>query len=227
MSLQVVGAGVGRTGTLSLKTALEQLTGRPCYHMLEILTHPDHVAPWREAAEGGKVDWSGFLDSYGATSDFPACLFWPEILEANPDAVVVLSTRRDSEAWWDSASQTIFAMDASQVPPEMAEWFAMWQAVSSARFTADVTDKAAAIAAYDRHNAEVRASAPADRLVDWQARDGWKPLADALGVSVPDEPFPHLNTREEFPHVDANTSMAEALEQLNETIADTVKGTGV
>ena len=130
MELKVVGAGVGRTGTLSLKTGLEQLIGEPCYHMLEVITHPDHVAPWREAAEGGKVDWAKLLDGYGATSDFPACLFWPEILEANPDAVVVLSTRRSAEAWWDSASQTIFAIAGDQLPPEMADWFAMWTAVA-------------------------------------------------------------------------------------------------
>ncbi|HEY5026039.1 MAG TPA: sulfotransferase [Acidimicrobiales bacterium] len=215
MALKVVGAGVGRTGTLSLKTGLEQLTGQPCYHMLEILTHPDHVAPWHEAAEGGNVDWVALLDGYGATSDFPACLFWPEILEANPDAVVVLSTRRNSEAWWDSASQTIFAMDASQVPPEMADWFAMWRAVSSARFTPDVTDKAAAIAAYERHNAEVRASAPGSQFVDWQPGDGWEPLCKALGVAVPADPFPHLNTREDFPQINTDSNVAEALEQFN------------
>ena len=87
------GRASGRTGTLSLKTAFEQLLGQPCYHMLEVFGHPEHVAFWREAAEGGKVDWTGTLSDYGATSDFPACLFWQEILDANPDAVVVLSTR--------------------------------------------------------------------------------------------------------------------------------------
>src|ERR1700722_20019566 len=104
MGLKVVGAGVGRTGTLSLKTGLEELIGRPCYHMIEVFGHPDHVAVWREAAEGGKGDWAPFPEDHGATSDFPACLFWPEILEANPDAVVVLSTRRNAEAWWESAN---------------------------------------------------------------------------------------------------------------------------
>jgi hypothetical protein len=227
MELKVVGAGVGRTGTLSLKTGLEQLIGQPCYHMLEVFDHPEHVALWREAAEGGKVDWVKFLADYGATSDFPACLFWPEILEANPDAVVVLSTRRDAEAWWDSASQTIFAIAGGDLPPEMADWFEMWRAVASARFTSDWTDKDAAIAAYERHNAEARASVPADRLVDWQARDGWGPLAEALGVAVPDEPFPHLNTREDFPHVDANTSIADALETMNLGSADKADRTGV
>jgi hypothetical protein len=227
MELKVVGAGVGRTGTLSLKTGLEQLIGQPCYHMLEVFDHPEHVALWREAAEGGKVDWVKFLADYGATSDFPACLFWPEILEANPDAVVVLSTRCDAEAWWDSASQTIFAIAGGDLPPEMADWFEMWRAVASARFTSDWTDKDAAIAAYERHNAEARASVPADRLVDWQARDGWGPLAEALGVAVPDEPFPHLNTREDFPHVDANTSIADALETMNLGSADKADRTGV
>src|ERR1700722_16261598 len=137
MGLQVVGAGVGRTGTLSLKTGLEQLTGEPCYHMLETFTRPEHIATWREAAEGGKVDWTAFLDGFGSTSDFPACLFWPEIPDPTPDAVVVLSTRRNGEAWWESASQTIFAIDGSKLPPEMTEWFEMWRAVASARFTAN------------------------------------------------------------------------------------------
>jgi hypothetical protein len=212
MGLKVVGAGVGRTGTLSLKSGLEELIGRPCYHMIEVFSHPDHVAVWREAAEGGKVDWAAFLESYGSTSDFPACLFWPEILEANPDAVVVLSTRRNAEAWWESANATIFAIAAGDMPPEMEDWFGMWSAVASARFTADWTDKDAAITAYERHNAEVRASVPAVQLVDWQAADGWKPLCDALDVAVPAEPFPHLNTREDFPTVDKDTSVAEALE---------------
>jgi hypothetical protein len=223
MELKVVGAGVGRTGTLSLKTGLEELIGRPCYHMIEVFGHPDHVALWRAAAEGAPVDWAALLDSYGATSDFPACLFWPEILAANPGAVVVLSTRRSSEAWWESANQTIFAIAGADLPPEMADWFEMWRAVASARFTPDWTDKDAAIAAYERNNAEVRASVPADRLVDWQAADGWGPLCGALGMAVPATPFPHLNTREDFPHVDANTSVADALEKMNETIADTVK----
>jgi hypothetical protein len=212
MAIQVVGAGVGRTGTLSLKTALEQLVGKPCYHMLEVFAHPEHVTFWREAAEGGKVDWTGTLSEYGATSDFPACLFWQEILEANPEAVVVLSTRKDSQSWWESASQTIFAIDGSHLPPEMADWFEMWRSVATSRFTGDWTDEAAARGAYDRHNAEVRASAPADRLVDWKPGDGWGPLCEPLGVAVPSEAFPHLNTREEFPKVDEDTNIEEALE---------------
>ena len=190
MELQVVGAGVGRTGTLSLKTGLEQLTGSPCYHMLEVFGHPEHVALWRQAAEGATVDWAAMLDGYGATSDFPACLFWPEILEANPDAVVVLSTRRDSQAWWESASQTIFAIDGSTLPPRWptgSRCGGPWPRPASPR---DWTDQDAAIAAYDRHNAAVRASVPADRLVDWQAGDGWKPLCDGARCPGPRRAVP-------------------------------------
>jgi hypothetical protein len=214
MAIRVVGAGVGRTGTLSLKTALEQLVGQPCYHMLEVFSHPEHVTFWREAAEGGKVDWTGTLAEYGATSDFPACLFWQEILDANPDAVVVLSTRKDSRSWWESASQTIFSIDGAHLPPEMADWYEMWKVVATTRFTGDWSDETAARAAYDRHNSEVRSSAPADRLVDWKPGDGWEPLCKPLGLSVPAEPFPHLNMREDFPTVDENTNIDEALENF-------------
>ena len=216
MTLSVIGAGVGRTGTLSLKAALEQLLQKPCYHMVEVFSHPEHVTSWRAAADGELVDWATLLDGYGATSDFPACLFWPELLGANPDAIVVLSTRGDSKAWWESASETIFAIAGTDIPPEMSEWFEMWKAVASARFTPNWTDEAATRAAYERHNAEVRASVPPGRLVLWQPGDGWGPLCEALAVAVPDDPFPHLNTRQDFPKVNDGKALEEALDQLTQ-----------
>lgn len=201
---------------MSLKVGLELLLDQPCYHMAEVFARPEHVRLWREAAEGGKVDWAATLGGYGATSDFPACLFWREILAANPDAVVVLSTRRDSAEWWDSASQTIFSFVKTQVPPEMSEWFDMWQTVASARFTPNWADEDEARAAYERHNAEVRASVPPDRLLEWQARDGWGPLCAALGVDEPDEPFPHLNTREGFPRINPDMDLAQAVQEISQ-----------
>jgi hypothetical protein len=199
MTLRLIGAGVGRTGTLSLKTATEQLLGAPCYHMLEAITHAEHVSLWSMAAAGEEVDWPAFLGGYVGTTDFPACLFWPEILAANPDAVVVLSTRLDSGIWWESASRTIFTVDETKIPAEMTDWLAMWRAVAAARFTADWSDENAARTAYEGHNAEVRSSVPSGRLVEWQPGDGWEPLCRALGVEVPDAPFPHVNTRAAFP----------------------------
>jgi hypothetical protein len=218
MTLRVVGAGVGRTGTLSLKAALEQLLDGPCYHMLEVFGHPEHVPLWRDAALS-PIEWDQLVGGYVATADFPACLFWRELTAENPDAIVVLSTRRDSAEWWESASQTIFGFDLADLPPEMSEWAEMWKVVSAARFSADVTDERSARAAYDRHNDEVRASVFADRLVEWSPGDGWEPLCSALSVAVPDTPFPHLNSREDFPHVTADTPVSEALEQIRATAA--------
>jgi hypothetical protein len=198
MTLKVIGAGVGRTGTLSLKGALETLLGGPCYHMLEVFDHPDHITLWGEAASGGDVDWGAMLADYRATSDFPACLFWQELSELYPDAVVLLSTRSDSQVWWESAHETIFSPAVEAVGAERPEWLAMWRTVSKAKFTEFTHDEGAAKAAYDRHNAAVRASVSPDRLIDWQPGDGWAPICDRLGLPVPDAPFPHVNTRAEM-----------------------------
>lgn len=198
MALRVIGAGVGRTGTMSLKGALEQLLGGPCYHMMEVFTHPEHVAVWGAAGRGEDVDWSALLAGYVATTDFPACLFWRELLERNPDAIVLLSTRADTQTWWESASQTIFSPEIEAAAASMPEWFGMWRAVARARFAEDVRDEAATKAAYERHNAEVRASVAASQLVDWQPANGWGPICTRLGMPVPDEAFPHTNTRAEM-----------------------------
>ncbi len=105
----MVGAGLGRTGTHSLKVALEQLLGGPCYHMVEVLGRADQRDTWAAAVRGEEVDWATFLAPYRATVDWPAAAFWKELSEAAPDAKVVLSTR-DADAWWESASETIFAV---------------------------------------------------------------------------------------------------------------------
>jgi hypothetical protein len=194
MSLRVVGAGLGRTGTLSLKLALERLLGAPCYHMLEVFGHPEHVALWHAAARGEPVDWHALFSGYAAAVDWPAGSFWPELSAAFPDALILLSTR-SAESWWRSASQTIFPSSAKLAG---TPWHAMWMELAERRFTTRLDDRAAAIAAYERHNADVRARAPKRRLVEWSAKEGWGPLCRALGVAVPGEPFPHANSTEEF-----------------------------
>jgi Sulfotransferase domain len=195
--LRVVGAGVGRTGTHSLKLSLERLLGGPCHHMTETQQHPEQVAPFRVAAEGVMPDWDELLRGYVATVDWPTAAFWRELAAAYPDAIVLLSTRRDAAAWWKSANETIFVGMRSG-PPYSTPMLDMAATLVRARFCADVSDQAAAIAAYERHNAAVRAEVPKERLVEWQPGDGWAPLCRALGVPVPDEPFPHVNTTEEF-----------------------------
>ncbi len=199
-ALRVVGAGLGRTGTHSLKLALEQLLGGPCYHMLEVFGRPDDIPVWRRAVDGEMPDWNAFLSDYRAAVDWPASAFWRELAAANPDAVILLSTRTDTDAWWTSASNTIFHIadrdafdsDSGQAQREMALEMLV------KRFTPDWQNEAAAKRAYEAHNADVRASVPADRLLDYRAGDGWEPICDKLGLPVPDAPFPHLNTTADF-----------------------------
>jgi Sulfotransferase domain len=198
--LRVVGAGVGRTGTASLKAALERLLGGPCYHMAEVFEHTDHIPLWHAALLGEQVDWDKIMDGYVAVVDWPAAGCWRDLAAAHPDALVLLSTRADAQTWWKSASATIMAPPPeNEEPPDpsMAAFGAMVQDMFKA-FEPRWQEPEMAMAAYDRHNAAVRREVPAERLVEWQPGDGWDPLAKALGVPVPDEPFPHTNTTDEF-----------------------------
>jgi Sulfotransferase domain len=201
MSLRVVGAGVGRTATHSLKLALEQLLGGRCYHMSELIERPADTPAWHAAVRGEPVDWDGLLSGYVAAVDWPACAFWRELSAENPDAVVVLSTRESAEAWWASMERTIVSTLSQPVPAEDADWVAR-RAVTlemmETRFTTGWRERDAAIAAYERHNEEVRAAVPPGRLVDWRAADGWQPLCATLDLPVPAVPFPRTNTTADF-----------------------------
>jgi hypothetical protein len=193
MTIEVVGAGVGRTGTLSLKLALERLLGGPCYHMVEVIQHLDHIPIWHAAARGEDVDWSEFLSGYKATVDWPGASFWPELSRAFPDALVLLS-HRSPESWFKSASGTIFP----HLMTVEGEWRAMMDGILSTRFTTQLRDADACMAAFERHNEEVRGGGLGPRLLEWSPGDGWEPLCHALDRPVPDEPFPHANSTEEF-----------------------------
>jgi hypothetical protein len=144
-------------------------------------------------------DWSVFLADYGAAVDWPIAAFWRELAAAFPDAVVLLSVR-DADAWWKSANATIFELTRREAPPDptATAQLAMATDMLTTRFTTRWFDESEAKAAYERHNDEVRATIPAARLLEWHPGDGWEPICAALGVAVPDEPFPHVNTTEEF-----------------------------
>jgi hypothetical protein len=197
MALKVVGAGLGRTGTHSLKVALERLLGEPCYHMVEVFKHPEDVPAWRQAAEGNMPDWHALMEGYGAAVDWPPSAFWRELSEAFPDALILLSIR-DAEKWWTSASSTIFNAIPSRADAENREWFDMIVAMFTNRFTPEIQNKEACIETFNRHNDDVKRTAPANRLLIWEAKDGWEPICAALGLPVPEEPFPLTNTTEEF-----------------------------
>jgi hypothetical protein len=193
MALKVVGAGLTRTGTHSLKVALEKLLDAPCYHITVSAMFPDHSQIWHDASLGKMPDWKEFFRDYGAAVDWPASAFWPEIHGAFPDALVLLSTR-NADAWWKSASVTIFSEFKGRSPKRQA----MLDAMFKDRFTSRVDDRTASIAAFEAHNARVRVAVPAGQLLEWQVADGWAPICAALGLPVPSEPFPHTNTTVDF-----------------------------
>lgn len=199
--MEVIGAGFGRTGTLSLKAALERLGFGPCYHMLELLQHPDHGRPWVSALRGEAVDWRALFADYRATTDWPACNFWAELAHAFPDAKVVL-TVRDPDRWWDSISSTLFTAYRSMgmpappnAPPELPEMGAL---LMETTFDGRLEDRDLVLSRFEAHNERVRRGVPPERLLVYQVSEGWGPLCQFLGVAVPDEPFPHLNEGANF-----------------------------
>jgi hypothetical protein len=192
MGVQVVGAGVGRTGTHSLKIALEQLLGGRCHHMVEILGDPSQIPGWIDAIDGKAVDWNTLLADYRTIVDWPGASFWPELAAANPDALVLLSVR-DPESWYRSASNTIF-LAFDRLPEEARPWMEAVRRLLHDRFSDQFDNPTAMMDAFERHNDAVRAGIPAGRLLEFRMEDGWEPLCERLGVAVPDEPFPLTNT---------------------------------
>jgi hypothetical protein len=198
MTLKVVGAGVGRTGSNSLKIALEQLLAAPCHHMFEIRDDLTQIPEWTAAIEGRPVDWTAMLSGYAAQVDWPGASFWPELSLANPEALVLLSVR-DPDSWYRSASSTIFpAITDPNAPPEVRPWLASVRTLLRDRFSDRFDDSTAMIDAYEAHNAAVRSAIPSERLLEWSPTDGWGPICERLGLDVPAVPFPHANSTAQF-----------------------------
>jgi len=201
MTLQIIGAGFGRTGTLSLKSALEALGFGPCYHMMEVLDNPGHDRIWLDALEGTVPNWTALLADYRSAVDWPSAFFWRELMVCYPSAKVIL-TVRDDQAWYESIRQTILAVltrprgdeaDGLEVHRRMTRSLIL-DHVFDGRF--EDADYARAI--YRAHNDRVRAEVPAERLLVYEAGAGWEPLCRFLGVVEPEQPFPHTNSRMEF-----------------------------
>src|SRR5918999_1649939 len=213
--MRVVGAGFGRTGTTSLKAALEKLGFSPGYSLSEVFANPEHVGFWEAAGRPAREvpDWEGFLAAYGVAVDWPACSFYEELMEAFPEAPVIL-TVRDPAAWYESTRSTIHELRRLTTGPlpvrmglALAGPFApgpagvvrladrlVWQDTFHGRFG----DRDHAMNVFEQSNEAVRRHVPPERLLVFDVREGWAPLCDFLGVEAPDGPFPRLNDAREM-----------------------------
>lgn len=201
MALSVIGPGFGRTGTLSLKVALETLGVGRCYHMAEVMQDPDHAGIWSAAADGTEPDWDALFAGFSATVDWPGCHFWRPLVARYPGAKVVL-TIRDPERWYQSTHDTIYNVFGSHSSPagqRFPDQVSMAKkVVGEGAFGGRFGDRAHAIGVYERHNEAVRGEIPADRLLVYRVSEGWEPLCRFLDRPVPDVPFPRANTTEDF-----------------------------
>ncbi|MFD2082961.1 hypothetical protein SAMN05421678_103436 [Actinopolymorpha cephalotaxi] len=201
--LKVIGAGFPRTGTTSMKAALEQLGLGPCHHMFEVIQSPAQQGKWRQVIESdGRADWGWALEGYQSSVDWPSSYYWRELMAAYPDAKVLL-TVRDPHRWYASVRDTIFtftregarAEQAGQRPPNpIAPVLGrLWAGTFGEQMGEEMPAEDHAVDVFERHIATVRETVPADRLLVHEARDGWEPLCDFLGVPEPDSGYPHLN----------------------------------
>ncbi|GAA3602576.1 sulfotransferase family protein [Nonomuraea rosea] len=210
--MKAIGVGFGRTGTTSLKAALELLGHGPCYHMFDIVEEPARIGTWIDAAEGSPVDWDHAFEGFASVVDFPAAAFWRELVARYPDAKVIL-TVRDPDSWYESATKTIFrkALRArrpmarigfalvSRIAPDLGAFVKMTDVAIMRRvFDGRVADREHAIAVYRRHIEQVKAEVPGERLLVYDVSEGWEPLCAFLSAPVPEEPFPRGNDARTF-----------------------------
>lgn len=207
MALEVIGAGFGRTGTNSLKVALQMLGYQKCHHMKEVFGKKKQIDFWERAGRGEAVNWDEVYEGYKAAVDWPTAAYWKQLAAYYPNAKIVLSVR-DPEAWYHSVEETIFPISYVAPPwfrwiqPDMKRLFEantrlIWQGIFGGRFT----DKAHAIEVFNRHNEEVKRYFPPERLLVHQSKDGWAPLCAFLGKPIPPEPYPRVNEAAEIKRV--------------------------
>lgn len=200
MALKVIGAGFGRTGTRSLKTALEELGYGKCYHMVEVVKKPGHLKRWAEIMQGGQADWENLFQGYQSAMDWPAAAYYKDLMQVYPEAKVIL-TIRDPESWHRSIMNTLyqagrgFYRQVSRVIPSVYQFLdAMEKAIWQGIFHNRLEDKAYAIEVFKNHIEEVKRVVPQERLLIFESRHGWEPLCSFLHVPVPvNTPYPHKN----------------------------------
>jgi hypothetical protein len=197
--MHVIGAGVGRTGTYSLKLAINQLGLGPCHHMEAVLHDMSVQVPLWSEAVCGRPDWRRIYSGFASAVDWPTARYFRELGAAYPSAKFVL-TIRDPEKWADSFAATIYKLLAGRehAPPDKRAWLEMAGRIVAETGFPEGLEQDEMAAAYVAHNEAVKAAIPPERLLVYQVKDGWDPLCRFLGVPVPAEPFPQTNHRAEF-----------------------------
>jgi hypothetical protein len=193
MTLRVIGAGFGRTGTDSMRQALEMLGFGPCHHMREVMAKPEQRALWRAVAAGAAPDWDHIFKGYVSAVDWPSAFYWRELSRHYPDAKMLL-TVRSSESWYESMTMTIFKGISKDDDPASLGI----QLITKRVFDDRIDDRDHVIATYEKNNAEVKAAFGPERLLAFEIGDGWGPLCRFLGVAIPDAPYPHANSTAAF-----------------------------
>lgn len=208
MTISLIGAGYGRTGTLSLKSALETLGYNKCHHMIEVIRNPGESEKWLQAIDAKTVNWESLLEGYEATVDWPACHFYQELADYYPKAKVLLSIR-DPLEWFESMSATTLGvirkkMQASNAgqPKNLGT-----ELVVNAAFGGEIDDAEHAIRMFNQHTKEVVDTIDPDRLLIYNVREGWEPLCQFLDKPVPDAAFPRVNSRDEFEEIFFGSSL--------------------
>jgi hypothetical protein len=212
MSLQIIGTGVGRTGTHSLKLALEQLGFGKCYHMVELFQYPDNVIYFERAERGEEVDWDKLFTGYNSAVDYPVARYYKQIIAKYPEAKII-HTIRDPESWYQSAMETIFWASKPSIGRILSLMIKMpFSSTIRKRlpvlkyngslvdntFGKDLKNKQAVIKKYNEINAETLNFIPKNRSLVYDLKTGWEPLCTFLNVPVPSSPFPRSNVRDEF-----------------------------
>ncbi len=198
MALEIIGAGFGRTGTYSLKAALERLGFGPCHHMSEVFGNPSQIDLWSAVADG-RPEFERIFAGFRAAVDFPVSAYWKAVLAAYPAAKVIL-TYRDPEEWYASFSQTILplVLDKTAWPADRRAWFEMIERVIVGEALGGRVDRDSVLAAYRANESAVRDLVPQGKALVFSVGDGWEPLCRFLDVDRPDEPFPRTNARADF-----------------------------
>ncbi|PVH81631.1 hypothetical protein DL98DRAFT_623689 [Cadophora sp. DSE1049] len=213
VEMQVLCLGLSRTATMSLWLALKKL-GYTAYHFMEV-GQPEnirdgHLFCWREALEAkllgkgrpyGREEFDKILGQYSAVTDAPNACFADELLEAYPNAKVILSVR-DPDKWVASmessyysilgwASFTALAFFDKTLGTERA----VFELILRQWTDGDIYNRHKLREGYIHHNQHIRDIVPKDNLFEFQLEDmkGWGPLCEFLEKDVPDEPYPRIN----------------------------------